>query len=94
MLDPANQTLPGQPSGNTGNISAGDAIKVSDATKYVMIVLNPTPALEKTLKTATSFAELKDKALSGRHGRRGGQGRIPDDQPGCVRRDQCGRRAH
>ena len=29
-----------------------------------MIVLNPTPALEKTLKTATSFAELKDKALS------------------------------
>ena len=64
MLDPANQTLPGQPSGNTGNISAGEAIKVSDATKYVMIVLNPTPALEKTLKTATSFAELKDKALS------------------------------
>lgn len=64
VLDPANQTLPGQPSGNTGNISAGDAIKVSDATKYVMIVLNPTPALEKTLKTATSFAELKDKALS------------------------------
>ena len=64
VLDPANQTLPGQPSGNTGNISAGEAIKVSDATKYVMIVLNPTPALEKTLKTATSFAELKDKALS------------------------------
>ena len=64
VLDPANQTLPGQPSGNTGNISAGEAIKVSDATKYVMIVLNPTPALEKTLKTATSFAELKDKVDS------------------------------
>ena len=47
VLDPANQTLPGQPSGNTGNISAGDAIKVSDATKYVMIVLNPRRHLRR-----------------------------------------------